>query len=40
MKSGNHRVARIKPKLTLRNPDRVLIATMDIWASEWVEAGL
>jgi hypothetical protein len=35
----HHRATKIKPYLTLRNPDGEVIASMDIWASEWMEAG-
>lgn len=36
--TDHHTAAKIKPELTLIDPTGKTIATMDIWASVWVEA--
>ncbi len=33
----HHRAAPSKPNLTLKNPEGVTVATMDIWATDWTE---
>ena len=35
----HHRAAKIKPELRLISPDQITIDTMDIWATDWTEAG-
>lgn len=35
----HHAAATIKPEMTLTDPNGTIIATMDVWAAEWKEAG-
>ncbi|ATG38006.1 MAG: hypothetical protein HEP70_19975 [Rhodobiaceae bacterium] len=39
MGRDHHAAARIKPELRLIDPNGNTIATMDIWATDWTEAG-
>ena len=33
----HHRAAPSKPNLTLKDPEGVTLATMDVWATDWTE---
>lgn len=35
----HHAAAQIKPDLRLIDPNGNTVATMDIWATDWTEAG-
>ena len=35
----HHRAAPSKPNLTLKDPEGVTLATMDVWATDWTESA-
>lgn len=35
----HHNAAKIKPEMTITNPDGDVVATMDIWALDWKEGA-